>query len=357
MCTTCGCGQGETRIEGAHAHEHRHPDGTAHSHPHDHADPHGHGHGDGHHDHQHGHAHVHRHPDGTVHSHPHDHEHDHGHAHGHEHHDHGRDDLHFGQGPAGAHAPGLSQARMVQIEQDILGQNDALAVENRRRFAELGIFAVNLVSSPGSGKTTLLVRTIEALKGRHEVVVIEGDQETSFDADRIRATGARALQVNTGKGCHLDADMVGKAVGRLAPPAGSVLMIENVGNLVCPAGFDLGEAHKVVVLSVTEGEDKPLKYPDMFRRSSLMLLNKVDLLPHVDFDVARCVEYARRVNPGIRVIECSATKGQGMADWLAWIERGVASARTSRDASVDALNARIAELEVQVTALKNRLGE
>jgi hydrogenase nickel incorporation protein HypB len=246
---------------------------------------------------------------------------------------------------------------MVQIEQDILGKNDALAVENRRRFAELGIFAVNLVSSPGSGKTTLLVRTIEALKGRHEVVVIEGDQETSFDADRIRATGARALQVNTGKGCHLDADMVGKAVGRLAPPAGSVLMIENVGNLVCPAGFDLGEAHKVVVLSVTEGEDKPLKYPDMFRRSSLMLLNKVDLLPHVQFDVARCIEYARRVNPDIRVLEVSATKGDGMADWLAWVEQGVASARTARDASVDALNARIAELEARVAALTGRLGE
>jgi hydrogenase nickel incorporation protein HypB len=318
MCTTCGCGQGETRIERAHAHEHVHADGMVHSHPHDHA-------------------------------------HDHGHAHGHLHHDHGHDDLHFGHGPAGAHAPGVSQARMVRIEQDILGENDRLAAENRRRFAERGIFAVNLVSSPGSGKTTLLVRTIEALRGRHAVAVIEGDQETTHDADRIRATGAPALQINTGKGCHLDADMVEKAVARLAPPAGSVLMIENVGNLVCPAGFDLGEAHKVVVLSVTEGEDKPLKYPDMFRRSSLMLLNKVDLLPYVEFDVARCVGYARRVNPGIRVIELSATKGQGMAEWLAWIDEGVRATAAARAESVDALKARLAELEAQVAALKSVL--
>jgi hydrogenase nickel incorporation protein HypB len=349
MCTTCGCGQGETRIEGAHAHDHAHADGTVHSHPHDHAADHGHGHGDGHHDHGHVHAHEHRHADGSVHSHPHE------HGHGHGHHDHQHDDLHYGDGPAGAHAPGLSQARMVQIEQDILGENDRLAAANRRRFGELGIFAVNLVSSPGSGKTTLLVKTIEALQGRHEVAVIEGDQETTHDADRIRATGAPALQINTGKGCHLDADMVGKAVARLAPPAGSVLMIENVGNLVCPAGFDLGEAHKVVVLSVTEGEDKPLKYPDMFRRAALMLLNKVDLLPYVEFDVARCVEYARRVNPGIRVIELSATKGQGMVEWLAWIDEGARAAAAARAASVDALKARLAELEAQVAALKSRL--
>ena len=342
MCTTCGCGQGETRIESAHAHEHVHADGTVHSHPHDHAAAQGHGHGEGHHDHRHGHVHEHRHADGTVHRHAHE-------------HDHGHDDLHFGHGPAGAHAPGLSQARMVRIEQDILGENDRLAAENRRRFAERGIFAVNLVSSPGSGKTTLLVRTIEALRGRHAVAVIEGDQETTHDADRIRATGAPALQINTGKGCHLDADMVGKAVERLAPPAASVLMIENVGNLVCPAGFDLGEAHKVVVLSVTEGEDKPLKYPDMFRRAGLMLLNKVDLLPYVEFDVARCVEYARRVNPGIRVIELSATKGQGMAEWLAWIDEGARTAAAARAESVDALKARLAELEAQVAALKSLL--
>ena len=288
-----------------------------------------------------------------MHSHPHDHSDEHGHDHGH--HDHPHHDLHYGLGPAGAHAPGMSQARMVQIEQDILAKNDALAAANRQRFAERGIFAVNLVSSPGSGKTTVLVKTIEALQGRHEVVVIEGDQETSHDAERIRSTGARALQINTGKGCHLDADMVGKALARLGPPAGSVLMIENVGNLVCPAGFDLGEAHKVVVLSVTEGEDKPLKYPDMFRRSSLMLLNKIDLLPHVDFDVAKCVAYARRVNPDIRVIELSATRGQGMAEWLAWIGEGAEAARAARQDSIGALKARLAELEAEVVALRSRL--
>ncbi|HTO46357.1 MAG TPA: hydrogenase nickel incorporation protein HypB [Burkholderiales bacterium] len=350
MCTTCGCGQNETRIEDAHDHAHVHADGTVHSHPHDQAGEHGHSH-----DHDHAHAHEHRHADGTVHSHPHDHADEHGRGHEHGHHDHRHQDLHYGLGPAGAHAPGASQARMVQIEQDILGKNDALAAANRKRLVERGIFAVNLVSSPGSGKTMLLVKTVEALKGRHEVVVIEGDQETSYDADRIRATGARALQINTGKGCHLDAEMVGKAIERLAPPAGAVLMIENVGNLVCPAGFDLGEAHKVVVLSVTEGDDKPLKYPDMFRRSSLMLLNKIDLLPHVDFDVAKCVASARRVNPGIRVIEVSATKGQGMDEWLGWIEQGAEGARTPRDESIGALKARLAGLEAQVAELRSKL--
>ena len=160
--------------------------------------------------------------------------------------------------------------------------------------------------------------------------MIEGDQQTSFDAERIRATGAPALQINTGKGCHLDAAMIKTALGRLAPPDDSVLMIENVGNLVCPAGFDLGEAHKVVVLSVTEGEDKPLKYPDMFHAASLMLLNKVDLLPHLSFDVERCVANARQVHPAIEVIEISATSGEGMSDWLAWIERGARAARDPR---------------------------
>lgn len=328
MCTTCGCGQGETRIEGVtaadHAHEHRHADGTVHSHPHHHAQ-----------------------------DHPHDHPHEHGDDHGHHNHHHG--DLHFGHGPAGAHAPGMSQARMVRVEQDILSKNDALAAANRARLAARGVFAVNLVSSPGSGKTTLLVKTIERLQGRHEVVVIEGDQETSHDADRIRATGVRALQINTGKGCHLDADMVGKAIDRLAPAIGAVLMIENVGNLVCPAGFDLGEAHKVVVLSVTEGEDKPLKYPDMFRRSSLVLLNKVDLLPYVEFDVARCIEHARRVNPGIRVIELSATQGRGMDEWIAWLEQGVAATDAARAESVDALKSRVAALEAEAAALRSML--
>jgi hydrogenase nickel incorporation protein HypB len=214
---------------------------------------------------------------------------------------------------------------MVQIEQDILGKNNAYANENRRRFIDHGMLALNLVSSPGSGKTTLLCRTIGMLAGRLPIAVIEGDQQTSQDAERIRATGARAVQINTGKGCHLDAHMVGHALQSLAPENNSVLMIENVGNLVCPAAFDLGEAHKVVILSVTEGEDKPIKYPDMFRAAGLMLLNKCDLLPYLDFDVDRAIDFARRVNPSLRVIRTSATSGEGMAEWLDWIEVGLAA--------------------------------
>ncbi|THF65336.1 hydrogenase nickel incorporation protein HypB [Pseudothauera rhizosphaerae] len=235
--------------------------------------------------------------------------------------------LHFGHGPAHAHAPGLSQGEMVRIERDILGKNDALAAANRRRLAERGVFALNLVSSPGSGKTTLLVETIRRLAGRLPVAVVEGDQQTEFDAERIRATGAPALQINTGKGCHLDAHMVGRALDELPPPQNGLLLIENVGNLVCPAAFDLGEAHKVVILSVTEGEDKPLKYPDMFAAADLMLLSKVDLLPHLSFDAGRAVDYALRVNPKLRVIRCSATSGEGFDDWLAWIEAGATRAR------------------------------
>jgi hydrogenase nickel incorporation protein HypB len=242
---------------------------------------------------------------------------------------------------------------MVQIEQDILAKNDAYAAENRRAFLERGIFAVNLVSSPGSGKTTLLVRTIEALCDRLPVCVIEGDQQTSFDADRIRATGAPALQVNTGKGCHLDASMVGRALERLDPKEGEVLMIENVGNLVCPAGFDLGEAHKVVVLSVTEGEDKPLKYPDMFHAASLMLLNKIDLLPYLQFDVERCRENARRVNPDIAILPVSATTGQGMEEWFAWIMQGAERAQQSKPETIDSLKRHIADLEAQIAHLRS----
>jgi hydrogenase nickel incorporation protein HypB len=182
------------------------------------------------------------------------------------------------------------------------------------------VFALNFVSSPGSGKTALLARTIEALKGRLAVSVIEGDQQTSNDAERIRATGAPAIQINTGKGCHLDAHMVGHAIETLDPEPNSTLFIENVGNLVCPAGFDLGEAHKVVVLSVTEGEDKPLKYPDMFAASDLMLLNKVDLLPYLDFDLDACVGFARRVNPRIDILTVSARTGEGMPAVCRWIE-------------------------------------
>jgi hydrogenase nickel incorporation protein HypB len=345
MCTTCGCGAGETKIEDApvaHEHEHRHADGTVHRHD------------DGEHGHDHAHEHWHRHADGTWHSHGHEHHgaHNHGHASDLHEHPRGQERLDYGAGPAGAHAPGMSQARMVQIEQDILAKNDAYAAQNRRWFDDHGVFALNLVSSPGSGKTTLLVRTIDALKDKLPLAVIEGDQQTSVDAERIRATGARAIQINTGKGCHLDAHMVGHALERLPVADDGVLMIENVGNLVCPAAFDLGEAHKVVILSVTEGEDKPLKYPDMFRAASLMLLNKSDLLPHLSFDVDRAIGYARRINPGLRVIRTSSVNGEGLDDWLAWIDAGVAAQRDRRQANVEALRARVAELEAQLAVLK-----
>jgi hydrogenase nickel incorporation protein HypB len=213
---------------------------------------------------------------------------------------------------------------MVQIEQNVLEHNDGYARANRAGLREQGLLALNLVSSPGSGKTTLLTRTIDALGGRYPVAVVEGDQQTSNDADKIRATGAETVQINTGKGCHLDAHMVGHALerfgmGREGGPVNGVVFIENVGNLVCPAAFDLGEAAKVAILSVTEGEDKPVKYPDMFHRADLMVLNKVDLLPHLDFDVDQCLAYARQVNPDIEVLQVSATSGQGMQAWLDWI--------------------------------------
>ena len=248
--------------------------------------------------------------------------------------------LDFGSGPARSHAPGLSQGQMVRIEQDILGYNDRLASANRAWLAERGIFTLNLVSSPGSGKTTLLCRTIRALADECPVVVVEGDQQTEFDAERIRASGARALQINTGKGCHLDAQMVGRALPILAPADDSLLLIENVGNLVCPAAFDLGEAHKVVILSVTEGEDKPLKYPDMFAAADLMLLNKVDLLPHLSFDVDKAEAFARRVNPALQIVRVSAITGEGFEQWLAWVRQG--RERTAIGAARPADGARIA---------------
>ena len=191
---------------------------------------------------------------------------------------------------------------------------------NRQFFSEHGMLVLNLVSSPGSGKTALLTRTLDALKTEFPLTVIEGDQQTANDAERIRQTGVKALQINTGKGCHLDAHMIGHAIDGLQPLTDSMLFIENVGNLVCPAAFDLGETAKVVILSVTEGEDKPLKYPDMFHAASLMILNKTDLLPYVDFDVDACCEYARRINPDIKILQLSATTGDGMDDWISWIK-------------------------------------
>ncbi|GIT93025.1 hydrogenase accessory protein HypB [Jannaschia pagri] len=245
----------------------------------------------------------------------------HDHSHDHHHHHHRGQDLHFGQGPAGVAVAGMSQDRLIEIETGILSQNDRHAAANRARMAALDILAVNLVSSPGSGKTTLLCATIRAMQaaGTGPVAVIEGDQQTANDAERIRATGAPACQVNTGKGCHLDGHMVGHALDHLDPAPGTTLFIENVGNLVCPAAFDLGEAAKVAVLSVTEGEDKPLKYPDMFTASRVALLNKIDLAPHCDVDLDLYEANLRRVNPTIDVIRISARTGEGMEAWLGWL--------------------------------------
>ncbi|MFP5068185.1 hydrogenase nickel incorporation protein HypB [Pseudonocardia nantongensis] len=209
----------------------------------------------------------------------------------------------------------------MSLEVDLLSKNDALAERNRRWLGEHGVLALNLMSSPGSGKTTLLERTIRDLGASRPCAVLEGDQETLLDADRITATGARVVQINTGAGCHLDADMVLGGLHTLSPEQGSLLFVENVGNLVCPALFDLGESARVVIISVTEGADKPLKYPHMFRTADLMIVNKIDLLPHVDFDVARCVEYARRARRGLEVLEVSATRGDGLPGWYDWLAR------------------------------------
>jgi hydrogenase nickel incorporation protein HypB len=309
MCGHCGCRDktgatilnlqtGKEVAMGGHSHEHDHvhADGTKHSHGHDHG-----------HDHQHGHSHRHDHvhADGTRHHHAH---HDHGHSHDHD-----------------------QEARpandVVTLETRILAKNDALAAKNRAWFAGREILALNLVSSPGSGKTTLLERTIRDLKSELKLYVVEGDQATANDGERIRAAGAPAVQVNTGAGCHLEADMVARGLAELKPPPGSVVMIENVGNLVCPAMFDLGERAKVVILSVTEGEDKPLKYPHMFRAAEVMILNKTDLLPYVDFDVARAIANAREVNPDITVLQVSARSGEGLADWYGWLQREIGRAR------------------------------
>lgn len=279
MCNVCGCG---TASVAGHRHDHDH----GHEHGHDLDRP----HGDGHHHHHHGAA----------------------------------DHQHYGAGAAGVSVPGMSQQRLIEIEQDVLSKNDAYAHANRAVLHGLRALALNLVSSPGSGKTTLLCRTIEAL-GDQPLAVIEGDQQTQNDADRIRETGARAVQVNTGKGCHLDAHMVGHAMEHLDLTPGSILFIENVGNLVCPAGFDLGEDAKVAILSVTEGEDKPLKYPDMFTAARLAILNKTDLAPYCDADLDAYRANLLRVNPDIRIIALSARTGEGMAEWLDWLRAHLAA--------------------------------
>ena len=276
MCTTCGCSDNQDvryTMPGGHTHS---PDGHAHNHDH---------------------------------AHPHDHDHDHGHSHDHSHgHTDPRAALH-----AGMHG------RTVVLEQEILAKNQALAERNRGWFEGREVLALNLMSSPGSGKTSLLERTIRALRDEMRIYVVEGDQATSNDAERIRAAGCAVIQVNTGTGCHLEADMLARGMQQLKPPPGSLVLIENVGNLVCPALFDLGERAKVVVVSVTEGEDKPIKYPHMFRACRLMLINKIDLLPHVRFDVDRCIAYAREVNPDIQVLRVSAETGEGIEAWYQWL--------------------------------------
>jgi hydrogenase nickel incorporation protein HypB len=252
----------------------------------------------------------HVHADGTRHRHHpepdhHDHEHTHDHAQHHE--------------PA--------PVSTIDLNTRILAKNDAAAAQNRAWFKGREILAINLMSAPGAGKTTLLERTIASLKGDHKVFVLEGDQATDHDGARMKAAGAPAVQINTGQGCHLDADMLARGIGELKPASGSILFIENVGNLVCPALFDLGEARRVAILSVTEGDDKPLKYPHMFRAADLMLLNKIDLAPHVRFDRQRAIAFARQVNPAIKVLELSAQTGEGVDAWLRWIDAEHATVR------------------------------
>jgi hydrogenase nickel incorporation protein HypB len=245
----------------------------------------------------------HHHGDSHYHAH---HIHDDDHSHDHDH-DHSHDDT--------AH----SRASTVLLEQNVLAKNAALAERNRAWFSGREILALNLVSAPGAGKTTLLERTVQDLQHEQTFFVIEGDQATTNDSLRIKAAGSPVVQINTGSGCHLDADMVARGLAELKPAFGSILMIENVGNLVCPALFDLGESAKVAILSVAEGDDKPIKYPHMFQAASLLLINKIDLLPYVDFDLDRCRAYARQVNPAIEIMTLSAKTGEGLATWFDWI--------------------------------------
>ncbi len=286
MCGHCGCGsEAKTTALDLQTGEEIAMESRAHDHDHHHA-----------HEHGHEHEHEHIHADGTRHSHPH------------------RSDDEAG-------------ADVLILQARILAKNDAFADKNRAWFRGREILALNLVSSPGSGKTTLLERTIKDLIDEFKLFVVEGDQATARDGERIRAAGAAAVQINTGSGCHLEADMLGRALQHLKPGAGSIVMIENVGNLVCPALFDLGERCKVVIFSVTEGEDKPLKYPTMFGAASIMILNKIDLLPYVEFDVARAIANAKQINPDIVVLRLSGRTGEGFEAWYEWLRREVDALR------------------------------
>lgn len=282
MCTTCGCSSDEneirfTKIGEKYFHSH-----SGHYHSHDHV-----------HDHHHAHHFDHDHDNDD-----HDHDHDHFHNHSHE-------------------------ISVVQLEKDILYKNQLTAERNRGFFEALNIFSINLVSSPGSGKTSLLERTISDLKNKIAFSVIEGDQQTTNDADRIYKLNVPVIQINTGKGCHLDSEMISRAVKELKPVQDSVLMIENVGNLVCPAMFDLGELKRIVIISVTEGEDKPLKYPDMFSGSQICIINKIDLLPYLKFDLEKLKEYAKKVNPHLTFFEVSATSGEGLSAWYDFLLQSI----------------------------------
>ena len=314
MCVTCGCGEGETTVtllgdvrEAAAHHDHGHD----HDHDHDHDHQHGHAHA-------HGHDHEHTHADGTTHAHA-AHEptpahtqtptptHTHPPAHPHD-----------------LQVPGRD-SHTIALEAALLDKNQALAERNRGWLAGRGVLAINLMSSPGAGKTTLLERCIHDLQGQTTISVVEGDQATAHDAQRIRAAGAAAVQVNTGTGCHLDADMLARALQLLQPAGGSLLVIENVGNLVCPALFDLGEQARVVIFSVTEGEDKPLKYPHMFSRADVLLLSKTDLLPHLRVDLALMQRNALAVNPRLKIFPVSAYTGDGLDAWYGWLRAALAA--------------------------------
>ncbi|MGI8667718.1 MAG: hydrogenase nickel incorporation protein HypB [Jatrophihabitans sp.] len=272
MCATCGCDDSA----GVRVIDPAHPQAHPHEHPHEHDHPQGH---------------PHEHPQGHPHEHPH------------------------GEPTPAAAAP----RGTITLEQRVLAKNDQLATANRRWLTDRGLASVNLMSSPGSGKTTLLVRTVGDLRAELGLSVVECDQETLLDADRLAATGCRVIQVNTGSGCHLDADMLRRALIALDPPAPGLVLIENVGNLVCPALFDLGEQARVVIASVTEGADKPLKYPNMFHAASLVILNKIDLLPYVDFDVDAFVRAVSMVSRQAPVLQVSATTGAGLAAWYDWL--------------------------------------
>ena len=297
MCVTCGCGEGETTISMA-------ADGK--DHDHDHA-----------HDPAHEHPHVHTHADGTTHSHAAEHVHSHDHPQPH-------DQPHEHAHSHDLQVPGRD-AQMIALEAAVLGKNQALAERNRGWLAGRGVLALNLMSSPGAGKTTLLERCIRDLRGQVAISVVEGDQATANDAERIRATGAAAVQVNTGTGCHLEADMLARALELLQPAAGSLLVIENVGNLVCPALFDLGEKARVVIFSVTEGEDKPLKYPHMFSTADVLLLSKIDLLPHLRVNLQLMLDNALTVNPGLLIFPVSAYTGEGLDAWYGWLRHELAT--------------------------------